>query len=124
VSPTRRTVGTLLRAAEDVGDKRRRAEAARAEIEETRREREAARARSKYLVDLARREPAVWKEIDGLISTKRPACYDRAVGLLVDLREAAAAHGRESSFVGRLDALRTDHARKPSLISKIQRAGL
>lgn len=44
-------------------------------VVETRREREAARARSKYLGDLARREPAVWKEIHDLIATKKPASY-------------------------------------------------
>ncbi len=121
---TARTVGTLLRAARDAGDERRRIAAARAEIEKTRREREAASARSKYLDDLARKEPAVWKEIDGLIATKQPASYDRAVGLLVDLRDLAAKESRESNFLGRLDLLRTEHARKPSFISKLQRAGL
>lgn len=119
-----RSAGALLRAAQEAGDERRRGEAARAEIEKTRREQEAALARSKYLGDLARREPAVWKEIHGLIATKQPASYDRAVGLLIDLRDAAAAQSRESSFLDRLDVLRTEHARKPSLISKLQRAGL
>jgi hypothetical protein len=123
-APTARTADTLLRAAQAVGDERRRAEAARAEIEKTRREHDAVLARSKYLGDLARREPAVWEEIHDLITTKQPASYDRAAGLLVDLRDAAVVHGRESSFQGRLDALVTEHARKPSLISKIQRAGL
>jgi hypothetical protein len=121
---TARTAGQLLSAAGEAADRRRRAEAARHEIEKARREHEAALARSKYLGDLARREPALWEEIDSLIATKKPASYDRAVVLLVDLREAAAAHGRESTFLGRLDVLRTEHARKPSLISKIQRAGL
>lgn len=119
-----RTVGALLRAAHEAGDERRRAEAARTAIEKARLEHEAALARSKYLGDLARREPAVWKEIRGLIATKQPASYDRAVALLGDLRDAAVAHGRESSFLSLLDALRTEHARKPSLLSKLQRAGL
>jgi len=123
-SRTARTVGALLRAAQDAGDEWRRAEAARAEVEKTRREQQMALARSKYLGDLARKEPAVWKEIDSLIATKQPASYDRAVGLLVDLRDAAAVHGRESSFLARLDVLRTEHARKPSLISKLHSAGL
>ncbi|HVE70295.1 MAG TPA: hypothetical protein VNI54_02925 [Thermoanaerobaculia bacterium] len=123
-SRTARTVGMLLRAAQDAGDEWRREEAARAEVENTRHEQEVALARSKYLGDLARKEPTVWKEIDNLITAKQPTSYDRAVGLLLDLRDAAAVHGRESSFLARLDVLRTEHARKPSLISKIQRAGL
>jgi hypothetical protein len=123
-SRTARTAGALLSAARDAADERQRAEATRAETEKRRREHEAALARSKYLGNLAGREAAVWKEIDGLIATKQPASYDRAVGLLVDLRDAAAAHGRESSFLDRLDFLRTEHARKPSLLSRLQRAGL
>jgi len=123
-SSTARTADTLLSAARDAADERRRAEATRAEIKKRRRELQAALARTKYLGDLAGREAAVWKEIDGLIATRQPASYDRAIGLLVDLRDVAAAHGRESSFLDRLDLLRTEHARKPSLLSKLQRAGL
>lgn len=119
-----RTVSELLHAAQESGDQRRRAAATRAEAEKIRRERAAASARSKYLDDLARREPAVWAEIDELIATKQPASYDRAVELLVDLRDLNAAHGHESNFLGRLEALRTEHARKPSLLAKIERAGL
>ena len=121
---TGRTVGTLLRTAQDTGDERRRVAAARAAIEKTRREQEAASARAKYLDNLARKEAAVWKEIDSLIATKQPASYDRAVGLLVDLRDLAAKQSCESNFLARLDLLRTEHARKPSFISKLHRAGL
>src|SRR6266498_2695662 len=62
-SRTPRTAGTLLKAARDAADEQRRAEATRAEIKKRRHEHEAALARSKYLGDLARREPAVWEEI-------------------------------------------------------------
>src|ERR1019366_7020114 len=119
-----RTVGALLRAAEETRDKRQRAEAARAEIEKKRREREAALARSKHLEALAAREPAAWSEIDALIATKLPASYDRAVVLLIDLRDVATAKDRESDFLRRLDTRSEEHARKPSLISKLERAGL
>jgi len=122
VSP--RTVGALLRAAEEARDERQRAEAAQAEIEKKRREREAALARSKHLEALATREPAAWSEIEALIATKLPASYDRAVVLLIDLRDVATAKGSESDFLSRLNALRTEHARRPSLISKLERAGL
>ncbi|MGZ5444034.1 MAG: hypothetical protein ACXW4P_17365 [Thermoanaerobaculia bacterium] len=119
-----RTVGSLLSAAEAAGEERLRGAAARAEVERARREHEAALARSKYLGDLAPREPAVWQEIRSLIATKRPASYDRAVDLLVDLRDVATIQGREANFQSRLGALQTEHARKPSLISKLRRAGL
>ncbi|HEY0372860.1 MAG TPA: hypothetical protein VGD79_12705, partial [Thermoanaerobaculia bacterium] len=121
---TTRTVGSLLEAAEAAGDQRRRDAAARAEMERKRREEEAALARSKYLHDLALRAPAVWTQIGALIATKQPASYDRAVDLLVDLRDVAAAQKRESNFQQQLDALSAEHARKPSLIAKLRRAGL
>jgi hypothetical protein len=76
------------------------------------------------LGELVEREPAVWTEIANVIATKQPASYDRAVGLLVDLRDAAAAHGSDSSFLARLEALRREHERKPSLLARIERAGL
>ena len=123
-SPRARTAGALLRAAEDAREDRRRAKEARAEAEKKRRERKAASERSEYLDDLATREPAVWSEIARLIATKSPLSYDRAVVLLIDLRDVAAVHHRESSFLSRLEALRTEHARKPSLIAKLDHAGL
>jgi hypothetical protein len=89
-----------------------------------RREREAALARAKYLGEIANKEPAVWDEIETLIATKQPASYDRAVALLIDLRDAAAAQGREQGFVNRFEILRQGQARKPSLLLKIDRSGL
>lgn len=124
VSGTRRTAGALLRAAGQVADDRRHAEAEKAAKEKARLEREAAMVRSKYLAQLAQREPAAWDEIDRLIATRQPSSYDRAVALLVDLRETAAAQGRQPSFLSRLEALEKENRRKPSLISKIRGAGL
>lgn len=119
-----RTVGELLRAAEQTVEERRRAAAARAAAERQRQEQEKALARARHLEAIARREPSVWTEIQSLIATKQPASYDRAVGLLVDLRDIAAARGDESGFAHRLDALEAEHARKPSLLARIQNAGL
>jgi hypothetical protein len=119
-----RSVSALLHIAQELGDERRRVEAARTKAERERREAERAAARSKYLGELAGREPAVWTEIANLVATKQPASYDRAVGLLVDLRDAAAAHGGESSFLARLQALRREHERKPSFLARMERAGL
>jgi hypothetical protein len=123
-SSERRTAGALLSAAEEAREKRRSAEAARAAAKRTQRKREAAEARSKNLEDLARKEPAVWTEIDHLISTKQPASYDRAIGLLVDLRDLATTSGHDTRFHEQLHALRMKHERKPSLLEKIRRAGL
>jgi hypothetical protein len=123
-SRKRRTAGALLDAAQELREERERAEAAQAEAKRKQLERDAAAARSKYLAVLARKEPAVWTEIDDLISTKNPASYDRAVGLLVDLRDLAAASGQDARFHEKLRALRMKHERKPSLLAKIEGAGL
>ncbi|HEX8616862.1 MAG TPA: hypothetical protein VF911_04660 [Thermoanaerobaculia bacterium] len=119
-----RTAGALLRVAADAAEERRRAEAARADAERKRREREAAFARAAYLEKLARKQPAVWTEIEQLIATKQSASYDRAVSLLVDLRDIAVARGHESTFLRQLSDLQMKHARKPSLLAKMQRAGI
>ena len=123
-SSERRTAGALLVAAQGAREERERAEAARAEAKRKQHEREAAAKRSQYLEDLARKEPAVWTEIENLIATKQPEKYDRAVGLLVDLRDLAATLGHGARFHDQLRALRMKHERKPSVLAKIRGAGL
>lgn len=66
----------------------------------------------------------MWEQIRALIATKQPASYDRAVELLVDLRDASAAPEREPHFRTQFDALCAEHARKPSFLTKLRRAGL
>ncbi len=119
----RRTVGELLREVEQAAAERRRLEADRAEKEKARREREAAIARAKHLDEIEGKQAALWDRVERLIATVQPKSYDRAVELLVDLRDLAA---RESGgdFRRRLEALRAEHARKPSLIERLRKAGL
>src|SRR5207244_1261999 len=97
-----------------VEDKRRKA-AERSARERERLAREKAKARAKALDDLARREPAAWREVDDLIATKRPNDYDRAVTLLVDLRELAERSGRRADAEERIRDLRLRHKSKSSL---------
>ena len=120
---TSRTVGQLLRAAEDYAEKRRRLEAEKRAREKARSEREAAIAREKHLESLAGREPKMWAEVDALIATKQPKSYDQAVRLLLDLRELDA-RGKGGDFQLRIGALRQAHSRKPTLIERLGKAGL
>jgi hypothetical protein len=54
-----------------------------------------------------------------------PAQYDAAVTLLKDRHELARRPGGQSQeFVRRYAALREAHSRKPSLITRLDRAGL
>ena len=68
----RRTVSDLVRAAEQVAGERQLIAADKAAKEKARQEHEAARARAKYLAQLAGREPMIWEKVKGLIATKQP----------------------------------------------------
>jgi hypothetical protein len=120
----RRTVGELLHAAEERTEKRRELAAQKAAAEKARHEKEAAIARTKHLDKIAEKEPELWSQIENLIATKQPKSYDRAVELLVDLRDLAARKGKKEEFGDRLDTLRVLQARKPAFIEKLRRAGL
>jgi hypothetical protein len=119
-----RTVGELLDAAEEIAKERHRKETARMAAEREQRARQEAEARKRYLEDLARREPRVWRQIDELIATKQPARYDEAVKLLLDLRELGRNQGREHEFKKCLLRLFDEHAKKPSLLERLRKAGL
>jgi hypothetical protein len=120
----RRTVGELLGAAKQRTEERRRREAERAARERARQEREAAEARERHLTSLARRETEAWGEAEALIATKQPGKYDAAVALLRDLRELAVRSGRREEVEARVGRLHEQHAKKPSLISRLRAAGL
>ena len=120
----RRSVGELLRSAEEHAQERRQLAAKKDAEEKARREREAAILRAKHLDKIAGREPELWNQVENLISTKQPKSYDSAVGLLVDLRDLAARKGKTNGFQARLDAIRVAHVRKSSLMERLRKARL
>lgn len=122
--PTRRTVADLLdNAARRRADRQRRLAAQRAE-DKARREQARALARARRLDKLATEEDTSWSHVDALIDTRKPAEYDAAVTLLTDLRALAEREDRYDEFTTRTLALRRTHARKPSLIERLDRAGI
>jgi hypothetical protein len=114
----RRTVAQLLAARDARAEERSRKEAEQAATGRARRERERSEARARYLDELARREPATLREVETLIDTKRPKDYDRAVALLVDLRDLAERSGRAEEAAKRTRELRERHAKKSSLLER------
>jgi hypothetical protein len=120
----RRTAAELLRSAEVLSEENQRAAAEKAAKEKARREKEAAVLRAKYLDKIVEREPELWGDIEKLISTKQPKSYDSAVKFLVDLRDLASRNGKIDEFRATLDAIRVAHARKPSFIERLHKAGL
>jgi len=119
-----RTVAELLAAAAERADVRLREETERNVVAQARREREQAAARTTFLDSLVGREEALWREADALIETKRPKEYDQAVQHLIDLRDLSVRQESAEAFVARLDALRGRYAKRPSLLERLDRAGL
>jgi hypothetical protein len=119
-----RTAGELLATAADLRAERERRDAEQREHERARRERSAAATRQRHLDALAVDQPAAWQQVDALVATKKPREYDTAVQLLVDLHDLAEREGITAPFRQRLAELRTVHARKPSLLERLDLAGL
>ena len=116
--------GELLDMAAELRAERCRRAKAEAAARDTLREREREAARQWRLDELAKNLETAWAEAKKLIGTKVPTRYDEAVALLADLRELARRDGRVGEFDRRLAALREEHQRKPSLIARMDRAGL
>ncbi|MFC0096159.1 hypothetical protein ACFFKH_01285 [Micromonospora marina] len=121
---TGRTVGELLAAAEERWSRRQQLARQREAAERERRERAAAAAREQRLNVLAGRQEQEWQRVDAMIETKRPKEYDAAVVLLGDLKALADRDGDVEVFRQRMRLLRERHARKPSLLDRLDRTGL
>jgi hypothetical protein len=121
---TPRIAGELLAAATGLRAERERRDAEQRNREWVRRERSAAAARQRHLDTLAVDQPAAWQRVDTLIATKKPREYDTAVQLLVNLRDLGDRDGDTAAFQHRLAELRAIHARKPSLLERLDLAGL
>lgn len=119
----RRTVGELLRAAERHAEQRRKIAAEKATEDKARREREVAAARSKYLDEIAPRATQLWGEVESLVATKQAKSYERAIALLVDLRDLSARNSG-FEFRRRLEEVRTANARRPAFLERLRGAGL
>ena len=119
-----RTAGQLIEAADQVRAERLRRIVEEQERTRIRRERAAVQARQRHLDELAVDEPGAWRQVATLIDITRPREYDVAVQLLVDLRELADRDGRATSFRQQLAELRARHARKPSLLERLDLVGL
>ena len=119
-----RTAGELLATAADLRAERERQVAERRERDRIRQERLTAAARQRHLDALAVDQPAAWQRVNELIATKRPRDYDMGVQLLVDLRDLSERDGSATPFRQQLAELRAVHARKPSLLERLERAGL
>jgi hypothetical protein len=121
---TRRMAGDLIEARDGLAEEKKRQAAERAAKEQARRARAQAEARSRHLDALAGREEELWGQVEAAIQTRQPRGYDQAVELLKDLRDLGARTGTGDEVAGRVRALRERHRSKPTLMQRLDRAGL
>jgi hypothetical protein len=119
-----RTVSELLEAADRHREEREREEAQRRAAERARKQAAAAKARAKYLDDLATRQEAAWKRAEALIEEKKAKAYDEAVSLLVDLRDVAKRANAAGIFSARLATLFGRYPNRRALLERATRSGL
>ena len=119
-----RTVGELLAGAETRWAHRQRLAKERQAAGRARREQAAAAAREQRLNTLAADQDQAWQRVSAMIDTKKPKEYDAAVELLADLKTLSERDRQTATFVRRVRLLRQEHARKPSLLDRLDRAGL
>jgi hypothetical protein len=123
-SRSRRTVADILDGAARKRAARQRREAAQRAEEQVRHETARALARERRLDRLADDEDAAWARVHAMIATRKPTEYDSAVTLLTDLQALAERDNRPHEFTRRCAAIRRDHARKHTLLDRINRANL
>ncbi|MFB6396611.1 hypothetical protein [Polymorphospora lycopeni] len=119
-----RTAGELLTSAEKRWAHRQQLARQRDAAERKHREQAAAAAREQHLNALAGRQEQVWQQVAAMIETKKPKEYDAAVALMADLKALAERGSDTVTFRRRMRQLRERHARKPSLLDRLNRAGL
>jgi hypothetical protein len=80
--------------------------------------------RAVYLEGLAKREKAVWKQVEAYIEKRQPKDYERAVILLVDLHDLAVGQGDETGFQLTMEELRKTHTAKSTFLGRLAKANL
>jgi hypothetical protein len=119
-----RTVAELQDAAQQARERRERLAAQRRTAEKAARAHTQAAAREQHLTALAARQEQAWTQVDRAIETRQPANYDQAVTILKDLRAVSEREDHHDAFDQRLHVLQQRHARKVSLLERLERAGL
>jgi hypothetical protein len=80
--------------------------------------------RARYLDQLGRRQPEIWKQVAAHVQTRQPKDYDRAVSLLTDLHDLAVCRGQTAGFQTALEEIRQVHAAKESFLRRLTKANL
>jgi hypothetical protein len=120
----RRTVKDLLTAARVRADERPRQLSLKRAADAARKKAKDEADRAVYLEGLAKREKAVWKQVESHIEKRQPKDYEQAVILLVDLHDLAVRQGDETVFQLTMEELRKTHAAKGAFLRRLAEAKL
>jgi hypothetical protein len=120
----RRTVKDLLTASRVRADERARQLSAKRAADAARKKAKDEADRAVYLEGLAKREKAVWKQVEAYIQQRQPKDYERAVILLVDLHDLAVRQENETGFQLTMEELRKTHAAKGAFLRRLAKANL
>ncbi|MGA2350840.1 MAG: hypothetical protein ABSF70_10435 [Terracidiphilus sp.] len=120
----RRSIADLLTASHARAEERMRKLNAQRAAEAARKKAKEEANRVLYLDNLAKREKAVWKQVDAHIQKRQPNDYDRAVILLTDLHDLAVRQGGEDEFLLTMEELHKAHAAKDSFLRRLTKAKL
>ena len=117
---TRRTVAEIRKRMLAVGNERRAAAVRRREAERLRKAREAEQRRRARIDSVRRRGARVWIEIESEINSRTPQGYDRAIGLLMDLRTLSEETGTVGAFSRQVRGIKERHRRKWRFLERLK----
>jgi hypothetical protein len=119
-----RTVKDLLTASRVRADERARELSAKRAADAARKKAKDEADRAVYLEGLAKREKAVWKQVEVYIQQRQPKDYERAVILLMDLHDLSVRQEDETGFQLTMEELRKTHAAKGAFLRRLEKANL
>ncbi|MER9899582.1 hypothetical protein [Mesorhizobium sp. M0130] len=115
-----RSAGELRARAEAIRQARERGQEEQREAERKLQAAEEARARRIRLDALSRRGDSVWREVESEIERRNSSGYDKAAGLLFDLKAIAEECGTTHDFARRLQEIRDRHIHKRRFIERLR----
>lgn len=118
-----RTVAQIRELAETHRQKRILSQAEEAAKDKAKKEKELALLREQHLDSIIGRENALWIKVESLLNTKQQQNYDRALKILIDLKDIDR-RTKKGNFSQKLKHLRMTHARKSSFIGRLDYLGL
>lgn len=119
VSVEKRTISDLLNEAERTAQEHERIAAERIAAERAKKQRLQILAREKRLNEIRGQEGAIWDKIEFLVSEKKASSYDKAIELLIDLRDLAR-RGNFREFIEQFAKLKQRHFSKSAFQARLK----